>query len=161
MPMRRLQQILTDESVLAALLKRRQREVALEDRVKQVLPPALATCVTVADGRSPELVLTAASGAAAALVRQRAPDVLQALAREGCEFTGIRVRVQARPAAQPVANSITKQIDAASVATLHAVAAALGDTLLSAALRRLAARAATPSSDAADRAPKRVKNEHD
>ena len=155
--MRRLKQILTGESVLAELLRRWQRELALEQRVKQVLPPALAAQVAVADGRPPELVIAAASGAAAALVRQRGPDVLQALAHEGWEFTAIRVRVQARPAAQPGVNVLVKQIDEASAAKLRAVAAALGDTGLSAALTRLAARARTPASGAAEGAPDRVK----
>jgi hypothetical protein len=157
MPMRRLQQILTGESVLAELLKRRQHELALEERVKQVLPPTLAAHVAVADGRSPELVLAAASGAAAALVRQRVPDVLRALAHEGWQFTGIRVRVQARPAPRSSANIVTKQIDVAAAAKLRAVAAALGDTGLSAALTRLAARAGTPALDAAEGASDRVK----
>jgi hypothetical protein len=146
--MRRLQQILTGESVLAELLKRKQREDALEERVKRVLPPTLAAHVAVTDGRSPELVLAAASGAAAALLRQRVPDVLQALAHEGWQFTGIRVRVQARSAPRPSVNIVPKQIDAESTAKLRAVAAALGNTGLSAALTRLATHAGTPASDA-------------
>jgi hypothetical protein len=156
MSMRRLQQILTDETAVAELLKRRQHELALEARVKQALPPSLAALVTVADGRPPELALMAASGAAAALLRQRAPDLLRALLQEGNEFTGIRVRVQARPAARPAPKPAIKQIDKASAEALEAVAAELGDSPLAAALARLAARAREPASDIGEDPPHRV-----
>ena len=141
MSMRRLQQILTGETAVAELLKRRQHELALEARVRQALPPSLAAQVTVADGRPPELALLATSGAAAALLRQRAPDLLRALTQEGKEFTGIRVRVQARPAGRPAPKPAIKQIDESSVVALERAAAKLGDSPVAAALARLAARA--------------------
>lgn len=157
--MRRLQQILTDESALAELLKRRQRELGLEERVKRTLPPALAAHVAVADGRATELVLAVASGAAAALLRQRVPDLLEALLHEGWEFTGIRVRVQARPAPQRLTNTLPKQLDAASAATLRRLATMLGDTQLAAALQRLARHAAAPGSHRAGEALDRVEDQ--
>jgi len=160
MPMRRLQQILTGEAVVAELLKRRQHELALEERVKQALPPSLAAHVTVADGRPPELTLMATSGAAAALLRHRAPDLLRALMQDGREFTGIRVRVQARPAARTRANPSIKQIDSLSAAALQAKAAELGDSPLAAALRRLAARARDQLSDVGEEPPHGVEDEH-
>jgi hypothetical protein len=158
MPMRRLQQILTGELVLAELLRRRQRELALEKCVKQVLPPTLAARVAVANGRSPELVLSTASGAAAGLVRQRVPAVLQALAHEGWQFTVIRVRVQARPPQRQSENIAKKQIDAVSAASLRAAAAKVEDPGLSAALRRLATHT-PPVSPTPDDAASRVKDE--
>ncbi len=97
--MRLLGQVLETEAALADLQRRRERELRLQLRLRRALPPALAAHVSVADARSQELELVAASGAAAALLRQRAPDLLHKLAGEGWEFTGIRVRVQARPAA--------------------------------------------------------------
>ena len=137
-PMRRLHQILKSESSFDDLLHRQQREAALQDRVHQALPPALANYVTVVDARSAELELGAASGAAAALLRQHAPDLKIALAREGWEFTGIRVRVQARLARESPPNSPKKQIDTASAAALLALAAKLGESPLAQALQRLA-----------------------
>src|SRR5450631_3552787 len=151
MTMRRLQQIMTGESVMAELLKRRQHEHALEARVKRALPPSLAACVAVADGRSTELLLAAVSGAAAALLRQRTPDLLSRLVAEGWEFTGIRVRVQARQAAAPPSNPSTKQIDALVADRLKATAQALGDSPLAAALNRLARRAVVPASGEQER----------
>jgi len=137
--MRRLHQILKGESTFDDLLQRHRREAALQDRVHLALPPALAKHVAVIDARSAELELGAASGAAAGLLRQRAPELLVALAREGFEFTGIRVRVQARLARESVQNSPKKQLDNASATTLSRLALEIGESPLGRALRRLAA----------------------
>jgi hypothetical protein len=157
--MRRLHQIIHGESAMAELLQRRQRELAVEQHVKKVLPRSLANCVSVADGRSSELTLSASSGAAAALLRQRAPDLLRVLASEGCEFTGIRVRVQARTSVRIDSNLPKKQLDSTVAAQLLATAATLGDSSLAAALRRLAQRSA-PALEGDEDAPQRVENEH-
>jgi hypothetical protein len=149
--MRRLQQILKGESTLDDLLQRHRREAALQDRVHQALPPALAKHVAVIDSRSAELELGAASGAAAALLRQHAPELRTGLAREGWEFTGIRVRVQARLARESVPKLPKKQLDSASAATLLALAAELGESPLARALRRLATmRGGTPVDRSSD-----------
>jgi hypothetical protein len=161
MTLRRLQQIMTGESVTAELLNRMQHEHALEARVRRALPPSLAACVVVADGRSPELSLAAASGAAAALLRQRTPDLLRVLATEGWEFTGIRVRVQAHPKSRSRANPSKKQIDAPAALHLRVTADALGDSPLADALMRLARCAALPDSEQQERPPEGEKHEHD
>jgi hypothetical protein len=135
--MRRLHQILKGESTFDELLLRHRTEAVLQDRVHRVLPPALARHVTVIDARSGELELGAASGAVAALLRQRAPELNIALAREGFEFTGIRVRVQARLAREAAQKLPKKQMDSASTATVLALARQLGDSPLATALRRL------------------------
>jgi hypothetical protein len=139
--MRLLGQVLETEATLADLQRRRERELRLQLRLRRALPPALAAHVRVADARSQELELVAASGAAAALLRQRAPDVLHKLAGEGWEFTGIRVRVQARPTGIAPAKTPKKQLDEAAATTLEALASRLGDDPLAKALRRLARRA--------------------
>jgi hypothetical protein len=136
--MRLLGQVLETETALADLQRRRERELRLQLRLRRALPPALANHVSVADARSQELELVAASGAAAALLRQRAPDVLHKLAGEGWEFTGIRVRVQARPAATEPEKVPKKQLDEAAAAALEALASRLGDAPLAQALKRLA-----------------------
>ena len=41
-------------------------------------------------------MLATGSGTIAAVVRQRLPEILGELKREGCNFTEIRVRVQVR-----------------------------------------------------------------
>jgi hypothetical protein len=157
--MRRLQQIMSGESLMAELLARRNQEQALEARVRRALPPSLATFVAVADGRSSELALSTTSGAAAALLRQRIPDLLRALEAEGCEFTGIRVRVQARSATTSGTISSKKQIDAPAMAHLRATATALGDSPLAAALHRLVRRAAGTESGQQEHTADRQKHE--
>src|SRR5208282_1804226 len=74
--MRPLRQILSAEATLAGLLDRRQREVAVLQRVKDRLPSALAAQVGVIAAHPPELALVAATGAAAGLLRQRVPALL-------------------------------------------------------------------------------------
>jgi hypothetical protein len=130
--------VLDSEAALADLQRRRQHELRLQLRLQRTLPPALAAHMRVADARSQELELVVASGAAAALVRQRVPDLLRKLAGEGWEFTGIRVRVQARPAASESEKKHMNQLDEAAAMTLRSLASQLGDGPLAKALRRLA-----------------------
>jgi hypothetical protein len=141
MSIRRLQQILTHDPAFAELVARREREAALGLQVRRALPVVLADRVRVADAATQELVLVTASGAAAGLVRQRIPVIMDALAREGWKFTGIRVRVQPRAAPAPKQKHIAKQLDTEAAARLFALAATLSDTPLRAALRRLAGNA--------------------
>jgi hypothetical protein len=157
--MRRLHQIIHGESAMAELLQRRSRELTLEQHVKKALPRSLANCISVADGRSAELTLSATSGAAAALLRQRVPELLRVLDSEGCEFTGIRVRVQARTSVRESANRPKKQLDSIVAARLLSTARELGDSPVAAALQRLA-RCAAPSSQSDEHPPQRVENKN-
>jgi len=147
--MRPLRQILSAEAPLAGFLDRRQREVAILQRVRDSLPPALAAQVGVDDARLPELALVAATGAAAGLLRQRTPALVDILQRAGWKFTAIKVRVQARPPGGSLNKNIAKQLDSVSAGTLRACAQELADPELAAALRRLADHALAPASAAA------------
>ena len=158
--MRKLQHILSGQTEFGDLLARRSRELALERRVHAALPAALAACVGVADARSEELVLLASSGAVGALLRQRSPQLLAALVREGWKFTGIRVRVQVR-SAQPKRNPDPKHIDNASAERLEALAMQLGDAPLAQALRRLARSGSPSGSDFDDQPLQSVKDKDD
>jgi hypothetical protein len=158
--MRKLQHILSGETEFGDLLARRSRELALERCVHTALPAALAACVGVADARSEELALLVSSGAAGALLRQRSPQLLAALAREGWKFTGIRVRVQVR-SAQPKRSLDSKHIDNASAQQLEALAAQLGDAPLAQALRRLARSGSPSGSDRNDKPFQSVKDKDD
>jgi hypothetical protein len=133
-----LRHLLATEALLAGFLDRRRRELTLLDGVRKNLPPALAAQTGVADASAPELTLSAASGAAAALLRHRAPELLEALAREGWKFTGIRVRVQARHNRTDRSKVHAKQIDGKSAAALRSGADRIPDPRLVAALHRLA-----------------------
>jgi hypothetical protein len=145
--MRPLHHILSGETALASLLDRRRRELALLDQVHKSLPPALAAQTGIADASPPELVLLAASGAAAALLRHRGPELLKTLMDAGWKFTGIRVRVQAWQQRTDRKKTVSKQMDETSARALRAGADRLSDPQLAAALRRLADRGRATSDD--------------
>jgi hypothetical protein len=118
-----------------------QRRVARNEAIlkvlRRVLPRALGAELTVDAGESGELRLVAASGAVAAVLRQRAADLLPALAREGCEFTAIRVVVQPRPTAGVARKTHTIQWDGSASAALGQLAGQLPAGPLKAAVERL------------------------
>lgn len=138
--MRPLRDIFAAEAALAELIDRRRQELALLLVLRRLLPPALASQVGVADATRPELLLATVSGAAATLVRHRAPEVLEGLAREGWKFTGIRVRVQAGSSSGRISKVYAKQMDRRGAAALREGADGIADTALASALRRLADR---------------------
>ena len=142
-----LRHILATEALLAGFLERRRRELTLLDRVRKNLPPALAAQTGVGDASAPELTLSAASGAVAALLRHRAPELLEALAREGWKFTGIRVRVQAHQDRADRSKVHAKQIDGKSAAALRSGADRMPDPRLVAVLLRLADSENVPSDE--------------
>jgi len=145
--MRPLQQILLADTVLARWTGRLQREHALLQLVQRELPQALAAHVGAASAEAQELTLGATSGAAAALLRQRSPALLEALKRSGWQFSGIRVCVQARSAGDRTKKVPGKQIDAVSAARLKAHARKIPDPALAEALLRLAEIGARRGSD--------------
>jgi hypothetical protein len=138
--MRSLRDVLFGESALAGILDRRRRELAVLDHLQKALPPALAPRISVADAAHPELVLSVSTGAAATLLRHRAPELLDTLARRGWKFTGIRVRVQARSSRGETSKVYAKQMDLQTAAVIRQGAEAIADPELAAALHRLADR---------------------
>jgi hypothetical protein len=96
--------------------------------------------VHVAEAVPPTLTLATSTGAVAAVVRQRLPDILGQLAREGCNFTEIRVRVQVRVDAAAPEKTLKIQRNKADPAPLNRLADTLAEGPLKAAVRRLARR---------------------
>ena len=135
------QRILAADATLAGWDARRRREAALTDVVRRHLPRPLAERIRVADGRGTDLELIADAGAIAAVVRQRTPDILIALRREGLEFTGIRVRVQVRFATAPDVKRLTNPIDRSALKPLACLARGLAPGPLKSALDRFLRRA--------------------
>jgi hypothetical protein len=136
--MRPLGHILSAETTLAGFLNRRRNELAVLQHVRRNLRPALAAQVGIAAAEPPELALLAGSGAGAALLRQRVPDLVEKLVHAGWQFTGIRVLVQPHLSSGQPKKNVAKQLDSLSAATLLAHAERLADPGLAAALRRLA-----------------------
>ncbi|MEP7184133.1 MAG: DciA family protein [Betaproteobacteria bacterium] len=117
-----LQHILATDATLAAWDARRRHEEALTAIVRRHLPRALAGRIRVADARGAELELAADAGAIAAVVRQRTPDLLAELRREGWEFTGIRVRAQVRVDPAPAKKHVLNPIDRSALQPLARLA---------------------------------------
>ncbi len=136
-----LQRILTTDPLLGPWNARRQREETLTGIVRRHLPRPLAERVHVTDVQGAELVLAAEAGAIAAVVKQRSPDLIAALQREGCQFSVIRVRVQVRALPEPTQKTNTKQIDRSCFQPLARLARALPNGPLKAALARFVRRA--------------------
>jgi hypothetical protein len=137
-PVRSLRDVLSAEAALALSIDRRQRELAVLDHLQKALPPALAPRIRVADATRQELVLSVPTGAAATLLRHRAPELLETLARRGWKFTGIRVRVQARWGGPETSKVYAKQMDPEGASALLEGAQRIADPGLAAAMRRLA-----------------------
>jgi hypothetical protein len=78
--------------------------------------------VRVADATGTELGLVAEAGAIAAIVRQRTPDLLAALANDGWQFTAMRIRVQVKTEPTPVSKQSRNQIDKATLRPLYELA---------------------------------------
>jgi len=133
--------VLTGDSTLADWEARRSREHALTILVRQQLPRPLAPRIHVVDARRGELELAADGGAVAAMLRQRATDLLAALRRQGWEFTGIRVRVQVRSDPGPPPKASVNQPDRSSLQSLAALARRLPRGPLKTALERFLRRA--------------------
>jgi hypothetical protein len=131
-----LSRVLAADATLAGWDARRKREEALLAALRRRLPRPVGERVFVADGSGAILELATGAGALATVLRQKGPELLQQLAREGWEFTGIRVRVQPRFEPEPPAKAVPRQWDSASRRPLAALAAGLPEGPLRTALLR-------------------------
>lgn len=105
--------------------------------VRRVLPRALGAELAADAGESGELRLVAASGAMAAMLRQRVADLGAALAREGWEFTAIKIVVQPRSAPAAPTKRHEIQWDATATPALRQLRDTLPEGPLRAAVGRL------------------------
>jgi hypothetical protein len=131
-----LARILASDAQLAAWNARRQREAAILAVVRRALPRPVAERVYVQGGDGPALELSTPSGAIASVVRQKAPDLVAALRREGWEFSGIRLRVQPQADSPETRKSEPRQWDTASRRPLERLAGSLPDGPLKSAIGR-------------------------
>jgi hypothetical protein len=130
---------------IASWTARLKDEAALTVIVRRQLPRPLADRVRVTGIRDGTLELATSAGAVAATVRQRTPDLIAALRREGCDFTEIRVRVQVAGAGAPRQKPLSRQLDARAFAMFD-LAARLPEGPLKRALDRWSRRARGRSS---------------
>jgi hypothetical protein len=138
---RTLAGVLQSEPELAGWTARHRREAELTLLVRKHLPRPVAERIRVAGTREGVLELAAGSGAIAAALRQRAPDLRLSLARDGWDFTEIRVRVQVAPRSGEITKTPKHQWDSREAAPLFALADRLPDGPLKAAIARWSRRA--------------------
>jgi hypothetical protein len=139
-PTRPLARVLSDDAQISAWYDRMSQEMRLTAAVRRLLPRALADRVRVAEAAPEALTLAVAAGAVAAVVRQRSPDILAGLRREGLDFTELRVRVQVKVAAQPQHKPVNNQKNRVDSIHLRQLAATLPPGPLKAAVERLVRR---------------------
>lgn len=135
-----LSRLLASDPLVAGWLARALAEARLTTAVRRLLPRALAERVYVANASDGSLTLATGSGTIAAVVRQRLPEILGELKREGCNFTEIRVRVQVRGDAPKPDKTLKIQRERADPAPLRRLAENLPDGALKEAVQRLARR---------------------
>lgn len=109
--------------------------------VRRMLPRALADRVRVAEAAPPALTLAVAAGALAAVIRQRSPDILAGLRREGMDFSELKVRVQVSRDLRPHDKKPENQRLRVNSAPLKSLAAHLPKGALQDAVLRLMRRA--------------------
>lgn len=115
-----------------------ERESRLTAAVRRLLPRALADRVRVAEAEPPTLTLAVPAGAVAAVVRQRSPDLLAGLRREGWDFTQFVVRVQVGTGVLSHTKDNKKQVRRVNPAPLRQLAEDLPAGPLRDAVQRLA-----------------------
>ena len=139
-----LARVVDADAQLASWNDRRLREEALLRAVRRVLPRPVAERVFIANGQGETLELSTPSGAIAAVVRQRSPNLLAALQREGCKFIRIRLRVQPRTSPPEPEKGVPRQWDSLNARPLEGLSARLPPGPLKAALGRLLRRSGRP-----------------
>jgi hypothetical protein len=138
---RTLARVLETDAQLAGWTARQRREAALTRALRKHLPRPLAERIRVSDARGGILEISAGAGAIAATLRQRAPDLRSALARDGFDFNEIRVRVQVAGIAPQTEKAQTRQWDSRSAAPLFTLSDTLAEGPLKNALTRWSRRA--------------------
>jgi len=136
-----LAHVLDRDPQLHAWKARYERERIVTDSIRRQLPRPLAERMRVAETRAGALDLVAATGAIAAALRQRTPELLATLQREGHDFTEIRVRVQVGKGADPPAKVAPRQWDSGSAQPLFRLGDALSPGPLKASIARWSRRA--------------------
>lgn len=139
--LRRIDRVLESDAQLRTWTERHRREAALTQLLAKHLPRPIADRVRVTDTRGGVLELAASAGAIAAVLRQRAPDLLVLLSRTGSDFTEIRVRVQVAGRSVPGNKTYKHQSDSVNAAPLFDLADRLPEGPLRSALARWSRRA--------------------
>jgi len=116
----KLDRILAAEPALQPLLSKAHELRALAGWLDGFLPPDLARQARVVNLRDGEIVLVAASSAAAAKLRLLAPSLLNLLAKQRLQVNSVSIRVQPNASRQPlVASQKSANLSTPALASLR------------------------------------------
>jgi hypothetical protein len=135
-----LSRVVAADAALAGWQQRLAREAAMTAVVRRCLPRLLAERVHVRLPPDADPQITTDAGAVAAIVRQRLPDLAAAMQREGCNSSGLRVRVQVRADPGQPRKISHNQLDRATIQPLGELARRLPPGPLRLALERFVRR---------------------
>ena len=138
---RTIARVLESDAQLAEWTQRHRREAALTLSLRKHLPRPVAERMRVTEAHGGVLEIAAGAGAIAATLRQRVPDLRAALARDGWDFTEIRVRVQVAGLAVSTDKRQPRQWDSRDATPLFELADRLPDGPLKSALAQWSRRA--------------------
>ena len=133
----RLKSFFTSSQELRQITGKAQQLRTIQQHYEKVAPPSLLRSSQVLQIEQGELILAASNSAVAAKLRQMAPELTAQLQLNGCEVTGIQVRVQVTtpPSIRtPTPVSMSTQ----GKRYLTDLADSLNDSPLKSALKRLA-----------------------
>lgn len=134
---RSLGAVLASDERLAAWSARHANEQDLLRRVRRMLPPPVAERIVVSDDGSGRLEVSTSAGAIAALVRQKGPELLRELRRQGRGFSELRVRVAPRGASAGAQRPVPRAWDHDATRPLSRLASTLPDGPLRNAIAQL------------------------
>ncbi|HVF63756.1 MAG TPA: hypothetical protein VNE58_07165 [Casimicrobiaceae bacterium] len=132
-----LRRVIDDDAQLNAWNERRLADHEVLRIVRSELPRPIAERLNVIDASGGSLVLGTTAAAVAAVARQRGPDMLRALARDGHAFRSVDIRVRPLREAGARAQHMPRSLDRESARPLAVLEAGLPDGPLKVALRRL------------------------
>jgi hypothetical protein len=132
----RLNSFFTSNQELRQISGKVRQLRAFQLHYEQIAPPSLLRSSHVAQIEDKVLILAANNSAVAAKLRQLAPQLIGQLALQGCEVTGIQVRVQVT--LPPTTHSTRpSSLSERGRQQLTNLAVALSDSPLKSALERL------------------------
>lgn len=134
---RPLNRVIAEDATLGAWQARHAREQALIASIRRHLPRQLGTRLSACELPTGDIELIAPAGAVAAAVRQRTPELVQALEREGWPCRAVRVRVQVTDEPRMPKKALPASVNRQDLAPLARLSGELPSGPLKTALARL------------------------
>ena len=131
----RLKSLMSDNPELRSLLNTALTLTEQQRQFARIAPAYFADSCQVLGLRHGTLFIAAANGTLAAKLKQLAPDLVVKLQNEGCEVSGIRVKVQVSYAVAP-RKRIPRTLPPTAKRQLHQLSESISDSPLKQALEK-------------------------